>query len=100
MSGEGVRVLAMGVMFIPRYGLDEPSPVVNPPQEEKGPLLPLHGALELSLIPPSIGPVFWTLRNQHRTSEQVAISNFAKFSMKGTGGKSVETCKLVANEEN
>lgn len=101
MAEEGVRVLAMGVVFIPRYGLYEPPPVANPPQAEKGPLLPLPEALELSLISPSISPVFWKLRNQqHRTSEQAAISSFAKFSMKGTGGKSVETCKLATNEEN
>lgn len=58
----------------------------EPPTDREGPLLPLPRALGLSLIPPSIGSVFWKLRNQHRTSEQVAISNFAKFLMKGTGG--------------
>lgn len=39
-------------------------------------------------------------RHQLLTCEHVAISNLTTSTMKGTGGKIVETRKLVANEEN
>lgn len=53
-----------------------------------------------AILPPHPCLVFWNPWNQHHTSEQVALSNLTTPAVEGTGGKIVETCKLVANEEN
>lgn len=69
------------------------------------PSLPPSASVALPLLPRSHPPtppclVFWNPWNQHHTSEQVALSNLTTPAVEGTGGKIVETCKLVANEEN
>lgn len=70
----------------------------SPPGRGRAPLA-VSRALESSLVPPGFA-AFWRPGTSIHTSEQVAISNLTTSVMKGAGGKSVETCKLAANEEN
>lgn len=101
-------------------------PVMNPAMGEEGanpepppstsvaspplPILPPHPCFpaplwhcpcsRAAILPPHPCLVFWNPWNQHHTSEQVALSNLTTPAVEGTGGKIVEACKLVANEEN
>lgn len=65
-----------------------------------------HGSCHLCgpFVPPwtpaCSAPMSAGKRLQHPTSEQGAISQLSRPTMKGTGGKIVEMCELVANEEN
>lgn len=84
-------------MLSPRGPVGAGGPPGDPMEAQKVP--PLR-SLCASVEPPGPTPMSAGKRPQHHTSEQGAISHLASTTMKGTGGKIVETCELVANEEN